>query len=145
MKCCLHKNQDTPGLGDQIRFLTSVPGVGPITSLSFVLEIFNPGRFNRAEELAGYLGLAPVVHHSGEKAPSGRLHPVGQKYLRSLLIEAAWIWKTRDERAKLLYNRLLAKSRIPQKAICAVARRLAIIQWRIAVEKRPYYPANQMN
>jgi len=131
------------GLGDQVHFLTSIPGVGPITALTFQLEIFNPGRFNRAEELTGYLGLAPMVHHSGEKTPSGRLQAVGQKCLRSLLVEAAWIWKTRDEGARLLYNRLLAKSGIPQKAICAVARRLAIILWRIAVEKRPYYPVHQ--
>ena len=120
--------------------LSSVPGVGSITALTFLLEVFNPQRFNRAEEIASYLGLAPMVHHSGEQIPPGKLQPVGQACLRSLLIEVAWMWKTKDEGARTMYNNFLSKMGIPQKAICAMARRLAIILWRIAVEQRTYYP-----
>lgn len=119
--------------------LKSIPGVGDRTALTFILEIFNPGRFDRAEEVASYIGLAPMVRHSGESEPKGSLQSVGQSQLRSLLIEAAWIWKTRDETAARIYNRILAKNKQPQKAICGVARKLAIIMWRIAVEERPYY------
>jgi len=121
-----------------IAYLQTVPGVGPTVATSFALELFRPERFNRAEEVASYLGLAPVVRHSGGKTPSGRLVPVGQTKLRSLLIEAAWIWKARDAAAADLYQRLLARTGIAQKAIAAVARRLAIILWRLLVEQRPY-------
>ncbi len=124
--------------------LKSIPGVGDRTALTFMLEIFNPGRFNRAEELASYIGLAPMVRHSGENEPKGSLHPVGQTQLRSLLVEAAWIWKTRDETAAAIYNKILAKNMQPQKAICGVARKLAIIMWRIAVEERPYYTSAKL-
>jgi len=119
--------------------LKSIPGVGDRTALTFMLEIFNPERFKRAEELASYIGLAPMVRHSGENEPKGSLHPVGQTQLRSLLIEAAWMWKMKDENAVKIYNKILAKNMQPQKAICGVARKLAIIMWRIAVEGRPYY------
>lgn len=121
-----------------VSYLQTVPGVGPTVATSFVLELFRPDRFRRAEEVASYLGLAPVVRHSGSKTPSGRLVPVGQKRLRSLLIEAAWMWKAKDAAAADLYNRLLTRSGIAQKAIAAVARRLAIILWRLMIEQRPY-------
>ncbi|PLY00869.1 MAG: IS110 family transposase [Desulfuromonas sp.] len=121
-----------------VAYLQTVPGVGSTVATSFALELFRPDRFRRAEEVASYLGLAPVVRHSGGKTPSGRLVPVGQKRLRSLLIEAAWMWKARDAAAADLYNRLVSRTGIAQKAIVAVARRLAIVLWRLMVEQRPY-------
>ena len=44
-----------------IEYLQSVSGVGPTVATSFGLELFRPERFIRAEEVASYLGLAPVV------------------------------------------------------------------------------------
>ena len=49
--------------------LRTIPGVGPITARTFCLELFRPGRFNRAEEVSSYLGLAPMVRHSGLGKP----------------------------------------------------------------------------
>ena len=121
-----------------IRHMKTVPGVGPVVATTFAMEVFRATRFKRAEEIASYLGLAPMVHHSGAKNPSGRIMPVGQKRLRSLLVEAAWMWKRRDPFAAQLYNRMLSRMSIPQKAIVALARRLAIILWRLCVEQRPY-------
>jgi len=118
--------------------LKSVPGIGPVVATTFLCEVFRPERFKRAEEVASYLGLAPMVRHSGENTPSGRLVPVGQTKLRSLLVEAAWIWQARDKYAHDLYNRFLKRMGIAQKAITAVARKLAIILWRLCVEQRPY-------
>lgn len=118
--------------------LKSVPGVGTVVASTFCMELFRPERFSRAEEVTSYLGLAPMVRHSGDKNPSGRLRPVGQRRLRSLLIEAAWMWKARDDYAREIYNRVLSKVGIPQKAIAALARKLAIILWRLCVEQRPY-------
>lgn len=121
-----------------VNYLQSVPGVGPTVATTYALELYRPHRFKRAEEVASYIGLAPMVRHSGGRTPSGRLVPVGQTRLRSLLIEAAWIWKSKDSFAAELYNRLFARTGLPQKAITAVARRLAIILWRLIIEQRPY-------
>lgn len=119
---------------------TSVPGVGDRVATTFLSEVFRPERFNRGDEVTSYLGLAPMVHHSGEKTPKGKLRPVGQRRLRSLLVEASWTWKAKDPGAQLIYARVLARTGIPQKAIVAVARRLAEILWRLSIEQRPYYP-----
>lgn len=121
--------------------LRSIPGVGPVAAMAFCLELFNPRRFNRPEEVASYLGLAPTVRQSGEGQARGRLIPTGQKRLRSILVEAAWTWKRHDPQAKEIYNRILARCGVAQKAICALARRLAVIMWRLTLEQRPYQPA----
>lgn len=124
-----------------IACLQSVPGVGPTVATTFALELFRPERFKRPEEVTSYLGLAPVVRQSGNKTSSGRLVPVGQTRLRSLLIEAAWMWRARDQYAGNLYRRLLGKTGIAQKAIAALARRLAVILWRLCIEHRRYRSA----
>lgn len=120
--------------------LKSVPGVGDVVATTFLLEIFNPERFTKKEEIAAYLGLAPTVRHSGERTPRGHLVPVGQTRLRSLLVEAAWIWRSRDEYAWSLYNKIYGRTKIPQKTIATLARKLSIILWRLSIEQRAYRP-----
>ena len=121
-----------------LTFLRTVPGVGFLTATSYLLELFRPERFTNARQVASYLGLAPMVHHSGDRKPRGRIAPVGQRRLRSLLVEASWVWKSRDPYAAKLYNRFLSQTGIAQKAIVAVARHLAIILWRLCIEQRAY-------
>lgn len=123
-----------------IEALRSVPGVGLIVAMTFHLELFDPNRFSRKEEVASFLGLAPLVHHSGERNPRGHIVPIGQQRLRSLLVEASWTWVSKDDGAGKLYRKLLGRTGIPQKAITAVARKLAIILWRLSIEQRTYYP-----
>jgi transposase len=118
--------------------LKSVPGVGEITAATFRAEIFRPERFENAGQVTSLVGLAPVVRQSGLKKPVGRLAPTGQKRLRALLLEAAWIWRSKDPGAKDFYQKMVSKTGLPQKAIAAVARKLCVILWTLAVEKRPY-------
>ena len=49
--------------------LSQVTGVGPITALTFVLTIEDPGRFPRNRDVAAYLGLVPRQRDSGEREP----------------------------------------------------------------------------
>lgn len=129
LKAIMESDRHRPAF-DRLR---SVTGVGITVAATFLLELFRPGRFNRSEEVTSYLGLAPMVRHSGERTPNGRLVPVGQKRLRSLLVEAAWLWQGKVPEVKQLYNKLLAQTGLPQKAIAAVARRLAIKLWKLSL------------
>lgn len=129
------------GLETRFRFLRSVPGVGPIVAATYLLEVFNLERFEKAEDLTGYLGLAPVVSQSGNGRGKASLRQVGQSRLRSLLIEAAWIFKRKDQAAGAFYNRILSRTGNFAKAICVVARKLAIVMWRVALEGRCYKPS----
>ena len=84
---------------------------------------------------------SPVLSASERREDAAGSVARGQKRLRSLLVEAAWIWRSRDEIAQELYNRVLSRTGVAQKAITALARRLAIILWRIRVEGRAYRPS----
>ncbi len=115
----------------RVKALRTVPGVGEIVATTFAAEVFRPERFCRPEEVTSYLGLAPVVRQSGGGKSRARIRPVGQRRLRSLLIEAAWMWKQREPAAEAFYRRILGRTGLPQKAIVAVARKLAVTLWRL--------------
>ena len=121
-----------------VKNLKTVPGVGDIVACAFRTELFRPERFRRAEEVCSFLGLAPAIRQSGEKRQGGWLMRSGQKRLKSLLIEAAWMWRAKDPWARKKYQTHLSRCGITQKAITALARRLAVILWRLSVENRAY-------
>lgn len=125
---------------ERAKRLQTVPGVGPITSMGFLLEMPKLERFATSRQLSRMLALSPRVRSSGETTRQAGRHKGGQGRLRSLLVEAAWQWKRRDALAFGHYNRMLANTGSEKKAITAVARKLAIILWRIAIGPHPYTP-----
>lgn len=118
--------------------LQSIPGVGVIVSSVFRAEIFDPGRFETEEQLSSYLGLAPIIRQSGASAGRARIVPCGQNKLRGLLIEASWSFRGKEPWAMELYNKLYSRSGSSSKAITALARKLAIIMWRLWLDNRVY-------
>lgn len=126
--------------GKTFEYLQTVQGVGPVTAATFQLELYDPGRFKTADQVASFVGLAPMVRQSGQSKGRAKLRPVGQKRLRSLLIEAAWCWMRKDEQARSKYLRIVCKTNVTQKAIVAVAKDLAIILWRLSIEQRAFQP-----
>jgi transposase len=60
--------------------LQSQPGVGPVTSLAYVLTMGDISRFPRGKQVASYLGLIPREHFFGRTAEAGRDHQAGQSY-----------------------------------------------------------------
>ena len=69
--------------------LMSVPGVGPITSLTFTASVEDPQRFARSEDVGAYAGLAPRRSQSGERDVRGNISKAGDPMLRRALYEAA--------------------------------------------------------
>jgi transposase len=129
------------GHEERLKNLRTIPGVGVTIAHTFVSEIFRPERFKRAEEICAYVGLAPVTSHSGAGKERAWIRPVGQRYLRSILVEAAWRLVVSEDHYRNFYNRMLSRTRLPQKAITAVARKLLVLVWRISIEGRAYKPA----
>jgi transposase len=73
----------------QARLLMTQPGVGPITSLAFVLTIGDVSRFRHSGQVASYVGLIPREHSSGGKQKLGSISRQGNCFLRSTLVESA--------------------------------------------------------
>lgn len=118
----------------------SHPGVGRLTAMNFLLEIYEPQRFEVARQLSTYLGLVPRIHQSGETAKTGRLRRAGQASLRGMLIQAAWQWVGRDQKGRALYERLVSNTGEPKKAIVGVARKIAVHLWAMVRRGEPYDP-----
>lgn len=121
--------------------LRTVPGVGPITAMTFRVELHDPARFRDGGQVARLIGLTPQVLQSGPTRREGRLLKSGNARLRTVLIEAAWRWVAGDEAAKQKYRRLVASTGNGKKAIVGMARRLAILLWRLSLRGEPYRAA----
>ncbi len=72
-----------------VRLLMSVPGIGPVTALTYVATIGDAGRFAKSRAVGAYLGLTSRRWQSGEMDYSGRISKHGDSMLRALLYEAA--------------------------------------------------------
>jgi transposase len=118
--------------------LRTVPGVGLITAMAFRLELPEPSRFAHEGQVARMLGLAPQVRQSGQTRREGGLLKSGNARLRTVLVEAAWVWVRRDESAAARYRRLVANTGNGKKAIVGMARRLGVLLWRLSVRGEPY-------
>jgi len=74
---------------EKARLLMTQPGVGPITSMAFVLTMGDVNRFQRGKQVASYLGLIPREYSSGGHQRFGSLSKQGNRFMRMLLVEAA--------------------------------------------------------
>lgn len=111
----------------------SIPGVGPVVSLAYTATIDIPARFRNSKAVGPILGLTPVLHESGESHRVGRISLCGDGMMRTLLYEAAKTLLTNVKKWSWLkaWAMNVAKRRGQQKAVVALARRLAVIMHRI--------------
>ena len=105
--------------------LMTHPGVGPVTSLAFVLTLGPVARFERSKQVASYLGLNPREHSSGGKQRLGAISKQGNPMMRSLLVEAGHSAARLDTELKQDYQRLKLR-RGSGVAKVAIARKLAV-------------------
>lgn len=110
-------------LRDGMRLITSVPGVGITTGITFLAEIGDIGRFKNAYQLAAYIGLIPMCHSSGEKRNDGDITVRKHTILRCYIVEAAWMAVRSDPAMTAAYEGYRQRMGA-NKAIVKVARKL---------------------
>jgi len=128
--------------------LSQVQGVGLICSLTYVLTMEEPARFALSRPVGAYLGLTARQHESGEQKPQLHITKAGDVYLRSVLVQSAqyilgpfgrdcdlrrWGLRLAGSGSKVRKN----------KAIIAVARKLAVLLHRLWVTAEVYEPLRQ--
>jgi len=123
---------------EHARLLMTQPGVGPVTSMAFVLTIGDVRRFPRGKQVASYLGLIPREYSSGGHQRLGSISKQGNRFLRMLLVEAAQIAVRYDPG---LRNEYLHRCHSKAKGVAkvAAARKLAIrLYWMLRTNRK--YP-----
>jgi len=106
-----------------LELLRTVPGVGFTVATTLYSEIMDIERFTNNEKFASYIGLVPSTLSSGEKKKVLGLSFQFNQYLRSLLIESAWVAIRKDPALTLAYNNFLIRLSA-QEAIVRIAKKL---------------------
>lgn len=118
----------------QIAQLVQLRSIGLRSAWLLVAEVFGWRRFANRRELAGCLGLTPTPYDSGGSQREQGISKAGNKRVRALLVELAWMWLRLQPDSALTswFNRRFAhgSSRMRRVGIVALARRLAVALWR---------------
>jgi len=125
---------------DDTKLLMTIPGVGPVTALTFKTVIDDPSRFENSRTVGAYVGCTPTQYASGETVIQGRISRQGPKQLRRLLVGSAIVLLTRCSWWSHLRASGVKKMKKlgTKKAAVAVGRKLAIIMHRMLITKEPF-------
>src|SRR5262249_26352035 len=113
--------------------LMSVPGIGPIISSAMVAAIGTGEAFSKGRDFAAWLGLIPKQISTGDRTILGNISKRGNRYLRVLFMQAAWVVLIKPmswERHGLRSWIEAAKKRLHRTVLAiALANKLARIAW----------------
>src|SRR5881227_3401856 len=127
---------------DGCQRLMTVPGVGPIISSAVVAAIGNGTGFKQGRDFGAWLGLVPKQESTGDRTILGKISKRGNKYLRTLFVQAAHVvlvrrpsaamrslWPWIEQASKRLHRNMLA---------IALANKLARIAWAVLARGHAY-------
>jgi transposase len=122
------------------RFMT-IPGVGPITALSFKAGVDDPLRFSRSRTVGAHFGLTPRRWQSGTINREGSITKQGDRDVRTALCEAAASILLRVQTWSSLkaWGMRIAKRTSMKNAMVAVARKLASILHRMWLDGSEFH------
>jgi len=117
--------------------LRTIPGFDVLMATAFLAEIGDVGRFRNADQVAAYVGLVPRVYSSGGTRRCGRITKTGSKFMRWMLVQAAWAAIKASSNLRLRFASI-GRRRGQKVAIVAIARKLATIAFRVLRDKSEY-------
>jgi transposase len=122
--------------------LMTVPGIGPIISSAMVAAIGTGDTFSKGRDFAAWLGLVPKQISTGDRTILGKISKRGNRYLRVLFVQAAWVVLIRPkswERHGLKPWIEAAKKRLHHNVLAiALANKLARIAWSVLAHGRNF-------
>jgi transposase len=134
---------------DSCQRLMTMPGVGPIISSAVVAAIGNGAGFKQGRDFGAWLGLVPKQESTGDRTILGKISKRGNKYLRTLFVQAAHVvlvrrpsaamrglWPWIEQASKRLHRNMLA---------IALANKLARIAWAVLARGQAYQPRISAN
>ena len=116
-----------------IKRLMTIPGVGPLTAITYKVIIDDPKRFNTPRLVGAYLGMCPKQYSSGQVKRQGRISKRGSRELRTLLASAGMKLLTQCKKKSDLqtWGFTISKKHGQKKAAIAIGRKIAIIMHHI--------------
>ena len=123
--------------------LMTMPGVGPVTSATFLSTLDDVSRFKTAHAVESYLGITPGEDSSGQTVKRLGITRAGPSRARRVLVQSAWTaWRCRPDDPMVQWAHGVAQRRPTQVAIVALARKMVGIlfaMWRNGTDYSPRY------
>ncbi len=120
----------------------SVPGIGPIISSAMVAAVGTGEGFAKGRGFAAWLGIVPKQLSTGDRTILGSISKRGNKYLRKLFVQAAWVVLVKPqswERYGLKSWIEAARKRLHHNVLAiALANKLARITWAVVAKGRDF-------
>ena len=130
---------------DACRRLQTIPGYGPIVAGVFHSVVGQGEAYRRGRDVSATVGLVPKQHSSGGKTVLLGISKRGDRYLRSLLVHGARSVviqaAKKDDRLSRWINKIKAERGF-NKAVVALANKMARIGWAVLVNKTEYQAAS---
>ncbi len=117
--------ETTPAWQVKSEIIQSVPGAGPVLSVSLLAGLPELGSLNR-KEIAALVGVAPLNRDSGFFRGSRKVWG-GRAHIRSVLYMSTLAAIRCNPVLKLFHQRLIARGKKPKVAITACMRKLLTI------------------
>jgi transposase len=120
---------------EMMRQLMGLKAVGARTAWILVMELFSWRAIKNGKELGALVGLTPVPYDSGKSKREQGISKAGNKHVRCLMVELAWLWLRWQPGSALSqwYQRRFGpgNKRTRKIGIVALARKLLIALWRL--------------
>lgn len=110
-------------LNETILKLCTVPGIGFTTAVTLFTELIDIKRFSSFDKLVSFVGLSPSRRSSAETEKTLGISFHYNKYLRSMLVESAWIALRKDPSLTNLYGQYIRRMS-KQEAVIRIAKKL---------------------
>src|SRR5215467_1374078 len=120
-------------LAERVERLMTIPAVGPITALTWALEVGEVQRFSSIKKAISYCGLCGAERSSANITQRTPLSKQRNKHLQTVLIEAAKMAPRNSPELAMLYEQEKQKSNA-NRATLAVARKM--VAYLVAVDRR---------
>jgi transposase len=125
---------------EDVKLLTTIPGVGVITAFTFKTCLGDPSRFKRSRSVGAYFGMTPTQYSSGDIVKQGKVSKCGNSEVRSLLNEAAFsiIYSTKSWNRIKAWGLKIKKKKGHKKAMMAVGRKLSVLMYRMLISRKQF-------
>ena len=129
---------------EEQKLLASIPGVGPITAVSFISEIIDINRFPNSQKLTAYIGLDSRVYQSGTSIHGrGYISKRGNKILRTRLYNAASVAVLRTNMFKTFFDRKRSEGKPYKVALCATMHKMVHVIYAVWTRNEPFEEREQ--
>jgi transposase len=139
----VHSLERDPLLAERLKRLRTIPGVGPITALTWALEIGDVSRFQSVKQAVSYCGLCSAERSSADKLVRMPISKQRNKHIQQVLVEAAKLAPRYSHELALVYDRERQRGN-KNRATLAVARKMVAYMLAVERKRQDFVPAEEL-